>query len=36
MGHSTIAMTLDTYGDLFPMGKDEKTELADSAAALVA
>jgi integrase len=35
MGHSTIAMTLDTYGHLFPATDDEVAKLATSAAALV-
>jgi integrase len=35
MGHSTIAMTLDTYGHLFPVSADEVAKLATSAAALV-
>jgi integrase len=35
LGHSTIAMTMDTYGHLFPRG-DDGTELAAAAAHLFA
>jgi integrase len=35
MGHSNIAMTLDTYGHLFPVSDDERSKLAVGAAALV-
>jgi integrase len=35
LGHSNIAMTLDTYGHLFPVSEDERSKLAVSAAALV-
>src|SRR5262249_55615714 len=35
LGHSSIVMTLDRYGHLFPRG-DDKAELAKSASALLA
>jgi integrase len=34
MGHSTLAMTMDTYGHLFPRGDDTK-ELAEAEGALL-
>jgi len=34
LGHSTIAMTLDRYGHLFP-GSDDTAELASAASALL-
>ena len=35
LGHSTITMTLDIYGHLFPDGGDEFDELAEAEAALI-
>jgi integrase len=35
LGHSSITVTLDTYGHLFPRG-DDGAELADAEAALLA
>ena len=34
LGHSTIAMTLDTYGHLFPRG-DDGSELAEAERSLL-
>jgi len=34
MGHSSIMVTLDTYGHLFP-SKDDAKEMADAEAALL-
>ncbi|MGB9062811.1 MAG: site-specific integrase, partial [Pseudolabrys sp.] len=34
LGHSSIVMTLDRYGHLFPRG-DDRAELANSARALL-
>jgi len=34
MGHSSVMVTADTYGHLFPRGDDAK-ELSDAAAALL-
>jgi integrase len=36
LGHSTIAMTMDTYGHLFPADKDAHKRLADAERALLA
>jgi integrase len=35
LGHSTITMTLDIYGHLFPEGEDEFDELAEAETALI-
>jgi len=35
MGHSSIVMTMDTYGHLFP-GSDDGNEMADAEKALLA
>jgi integrase len=35
LGHSSIVMTLDVYGHLFPSG-DDRTELAAASGALLA
>jgi integrase len=35
LGHSSIVMTMDTYGHLFPPGEDESKRLADAELALL-
>lgn len=35
LGHSSIVMTMDTYGHLFPAGEDAKGRLADAERALL-
>lgn len=35
LGHSTLAMTMDTYGHLFPADKDAHKRLADAERALL-
>jgi integrase len=35
MGHSSIVMTMDTYGHLFP-GSDDRSELAEAGKMLLA
>ena len=35
LGHSSIVMTIDTYGHLFPAGKDAHKRLADAERALL-
>jgi len=36
LGHSSILMTMDTYGHLFPADKDAYEKLADAERALLA
>ena len=35
LGHSSIVMTMDTYGHLFPAGDDTRKRLADAERALL-
>ena len=35
LGHSTLAMTMDTYGHLFPAGEDAAERLAEAERALL-
>ena len=35
MGHSSITVTFDTYGHLFPVSDDDRSKLAAASAALL-
>ena len=35
LGHSTLAMTMDTYGHLFPAGEDDAERLEKAERALL-